>query len=282
MTRSYPALARFLAMGLPMMPSPIKPIGAPSKSAMSPLPLSVSWCPVPHISQPFERRLGGVPRPVFETHPAIVSGIIQRLQHKGIVDLTGPGFVSGGTVGDLHMPDQVNSVGNRGGEISTHALSVIDIVLQQEIGMPGSFDDRKPQLRCRHKVARGLERVERLDNLKDPDACGGVSGIAQVLNECRRLRLLGYVGETPPRQAVQTSAAKLRRYVQPIMNSGAELLDPVGIVRHAAITGGEVARGKIEQHLLEIVTPQLLSDRAALVLVRKQELNSLKTGRLGT
>src|SRR5687768_8739683 len=130
MTRSYPALARFLAMGLPMMPSPMKPIGAPSKSAMPPLPLSMSWCPVPHISQPRERRLGSVPRSVFETHPAIVSGIIQRLQHKGIVDLPGPGLVSGGTVGNLHVTDQVNPGGDRGREIPTHALSVIDVVLQ--------------------------------------------------------------------------------------------------------------------------------------------------------
>src|SRR5215212_2480359 len=145
MTRSYPALARFLAMGLPMMPSPINPIGAPSKSAIKPLPLSVSWCPVPHIGQPRERRLGGVPGPVFETHPTIVSGIIQRLQYKGIVNLPGPGLVAGGTVGDLHVTDQVNPGGDCGGQIPTHALRMIDVVLQQEIGVPGSFDDSKPQ-----------------------------------------------------------------------------------------------------------------------------------------
>src|SRR5215208_2428988 len=106
-------MARFLAMGFPMMPSPMNPIGAPSKSAMPPLPLPVSWCPEPHVSQPREGGLGGVPWPVFETHPAIVSGIVQRLQHKGIVDLPGPGLVAGGTVGDLHVTDQVDPGGDR-------------------------------------------------------------------------------------------------------------------------------------------------------------------------
>src|SRR5215218_3757652 len=139
-------MARFLAMGLPMMPSPINPIGAPSKSAIKLLPLPVSWRPEPHVSQPREGGLGGVPRPVFETHPAIVSGIVQRLQDEGIVDLPGPGLVASGTVGDLHVTDQVDSGGDRGSQIPAHSLSVVDVVLQQEIGMPSLFNDSKPRL----------------------------------------------------------------------------------------------------------------------------------------
>src|SRR5215213_8223134 len=110
-----------------MMPSPMNPIGAPAKSAIPPLPLSAHVRPVPHVGQPPERRLGGVPGPVFETHPAVVSSIIQRLEDKGIVDLTGPGLVSCGTVGDLNVPDQVDPGCDRGRKIPAHALSVIDV-----------------------------------------------------------------------------------------------------------------------------------------------------------
>src|SRR5215208_6637479 len=121
-----------------MMPSPMNPIGVPSNSAIPHLPLFVSLRPVPHIRHPRERRFGRVPRPIFETYPAIVSGIIQRLEHKGIVDLPGPGLVAGGTVRNLHMTDQVNPGGDRSREIPAHALSVIDVVLHQEIGMRSS------------------------------------------------------------------------------------------------------------------------------------------------
>src|SRR5215213_633620 len=130
MTRSYPALARFLAIGLPMMPRPMNPIGAPSKSAITPLPSSLRRCPVPHIRQPSERCLGGMAGPVLQAHPAIVSSLIQRLQHEGIVDLPGPGLVSCGTVRDLHVADQGDAGGDRRRQISAHALRVIDVVLQ--------------------------------------------------------------------------------------------------------------------------------------------------------
>src|SRR5215204_1236619 len=193
MTRSYPALARFLAIGLPMMPSPMNPIGAPSKSAITPLPSSLRRCPVPHFRQPSERLFGRVPRPVFQTHPTIVSGIIQRLQHKWIVNLAGPGLVSRGTVGDLHVADQVDVGGDRRRQISAHALGVIDVVLQQEIGMRNSLNDGKSRFRCGQKVTRSVERVEWLEDLENSHAGGGVSCKAQVLDQRRRLRLLEYV-----------------------------------------------------------------------------------------
>src|SRR5215217_658357 len=144
MTSSYPASARFLAIGLPMMPRPMNPIGAPSKSAITPLLSSLRRCPVPHFRQPCERRLSGVPRAVFETHPAVIPGIIQGLQHEGIVDFPGAGFVSRGAVGDLHVSDQVDAGSDRRREISAHALSVIDVILQPEIRVSGPLDHGKP------------------------------------------------------------------------------------------------------------------------------------------
>ena len=69
--------------------------------------------------------------------------------------------------------------------------------------------------------------------------------------------------------------------LNPSCDAGAKLFDPAGIVSHAAIAGREIARGKIEQHLLELVAPQLVRDGAAVVLVGEQELDGLKTGRLG-
>src|SRR3954464_5504924 len=113
MTRLYPALARFLAIGFPIVPSTVNPIGAPSKSAIAPLPSFSPRSRVPHLRQPSERRLSCVPRSVFEPHPTVVSSVIQRLQHKGIVDLSGPGLVSRRTVRDLHVADQVDPGGDR-------------------------------------------------------------------------------------------------------------------------------------------------------------------------
>src|SRR4029453_15942977 len=111
---------------------------------------------------------------------------------------------------------------DRGRQIPTHALRVIDVVLQQEIGMPGSFDDSKPRRRGWQKVAGSGERVEWFDDLQDTDACGGVCGVAQVPDEGRRLRLLGYIGQSQPRQAVESSATERRRDSQPLMDSAAE------------------------------------------------------------
>src|SRR3954447_23417742 len=113
MTRLYPALARFLAIGLPMIPTPIKPVVAPSKTSITPLPSFSRRSTVPHLRQPSERRLSCVPRSVFETYPTVVFSVIQRLQHKGIVDLSGPGLVSRRTVRDLHVADQVDPGGDR-------------------------------------------------------------------------------------------------------------------------------------------------------------------------
>src|SRR5918993_5883512 len=148
-------------MGLPMMPRPMNPIGAPSKSAIKPLLSSWCRCPVAHFRQPSQRCLSRVSRPVFQTYPAVVCGIIQRLQHKRIVDLAGPGLVSRGTVGDLYVADKVDPGCDCRRQISAHALGVIDVVLQQQVGMRGSLDDGKPRLWCRQKVTGSVERVER-------------------------------------------------------------------------------------------------------------------------
>src|SRR5215203_3746550 len=179
-----------------MMPSPINPIGVPSKSAITPLPSSSRRCPVAHVRQPSEGLRAGVPWPVFETHPAIVSGVIQCLQHEGIVNLSGPGLVSRGTVGYLYVADQVDAGGDRRRQISAHALGVIDVVLQQDIGMRSSPNDGKSRFRCGQKVTRSVERVEWLDDLENTLAGGGVSCIAQVLDQRRRLRLLRYVAQS--------------------------------------------------------------------------------------
>ena len=72
--------------------------------------------------------------------------------------------------------------------------------------MPARSTIVNPNAGVVKKVARSVERVERLDDLENPDTCGGVGGVAQILDEDRRLRLLGYIGQSQPGQAVQTPA----------------------------------------------------------------------------
>src|SRR5262249_29556623 len=108
---------RLRAIGFPMIPSPMNPTRSaiplrslptcqPSGRAR-PAGAPRGLLPEPPRLEPAERGLGARAGPVLEAHPAVVAGLVERLQHEWIVDLAGARLVARRAVRDLDVPDPV-------------------------------------------------------------------------------------------------------------------------------------------------------------------------------
>src|SRR5919112_790897 len=204
-TSSWPASMRFSAIGLPMIPSPIKP----TASAMSlPFPESQvrhrNVVPAQFFGQPGEAlrgRLRG--RVVFEADVALVAEPFQLTEDEGVVDLARAWFPAARGVGDLDVPDQADVLAQVGHEVPLHPLHVIEVVLHPHVLSSQVPDERHGLLGRVQQIRPVFEGVYGLDHNGDIHSPGFPGGETDVLARQRQLFLAGHVGNLVPHERVQ-------------------------------------------------------------------------------
>src|SRR5215204_2169653 len=132
---------RFSAIGLPMIPSPIKP----TVSAIF-LPFLESQIRHRNVSstqlpgQPGEAFLGRLGRRVvFEADVAVVAESFQLPEDERVVDLTRTRLPASRRVGDLDVPHQAEVLAQVRHEVTLHALHVVEVMLYPHVLPPDTF-----------------------------------------------------------------------------------------------------------------------------------------------
>src|SRR5829696_2179637 len=188
-TRSWPASMRFSAIGLPMIPSPMKP----TVSAMS-LPFLGSQIRHRNVTttqlsgQPGEAFLGRIRGwVVLQTDVAFVAEPFQLAEDERVVDLPRAGLPTARRVGDLDVPDQADVLAKVGHEVPLHPLHVIEVVLNPYV-LPAHVPDEFHGLLGRVQQIRPvLEGVDGLDHDRYARRFGPCGGEADALARQRHL-----------------------------------------------------------------------------------------------
>src|SRR5919202_7119977 len=146
MRSSCPALMRFLAMGLPMIPRPTKPTLPSATARLRSLEVQVTGAyvlPPLVLGQPLQALLAGVGGGlVLEAYPPLVGQLLQDAEDVAVVHLPGAGLAPVGRVGDLDVGDPVDVLPQGGDDVPLHALHVVGVVL--ELHVVASHGRREP------------------------------------------------------------------------------------------------------------------------------------------
>src|SRR5215210_1795228 len=179
-------------MGLPMMPSPIKPTFSAIASSPS-LEFQVFDGDVPRAQcsgKPREALLGGSGRRVvFQADVALVAELFEPGEDVRVADLAGPRLPSFGRVGDLDVPDHAYVPFERRDEVPLHTLHVVEIVLYLYVLAPDAPHETGGLLRGAQQVRPVLEGVDGLHQHLDPDLSGLVRREGHVPARQRELIL---------------------------------------------------------------------------------------------
>ena len=107
-------------------------------------------------------------RLVLAADPAGVADLVEPAEQEVVVDLACSGLVAAGIVGDLHMGDAREQCLHRRREFALHALHVVDVVLQPEVGL-ADFVEQGERLAAAGQVEAGnVVAVDRFDEQLDP------------------------------------------------------------------------------------------------------------------
>ena len=107
------------------------------------------------------------------------------------VDLARARLVSAGVVGDLHVADPIE-VGRHGArQVSLHDLHVVDVVLEEDVGVADPFGDAPGLGAAVNVEARDVARVDRLDQQRDVVLGQNARRVAEIPHQRRfdKLRL---------------------------------------------------------------------------------------------
>src|SRR5262245_22585402 len=128
----WPAASKCPAMGVPIMPSPMNPTFMCETSVL---------CPGKRSFEPTEPLDRSSLRAIFATNPSRVADAVEMAEQEGIIDLAGARLVASRIVGKLDMTNARQKLLSRCCEFSLHALHMIKVVLQLDIGGFAGLDD---------------------------------------------------------------------------------------------------------------------------------------------
>ena len=168
-----------------------------------------------------------------------------------------------------------------GGQVALHDLGVIEIELDLEVGCTDGLHDAVRLGLMVEEIAGHVARIDRLDQHLAPLGrrlrCGpGQVGLVD-LEQCGTRQVgRGDAGHHMDARAVQRPGIGQRGG-----QAGAELGLAAGQTGQAALAGLPVARGRVEQHLLQAVGLQPRGDLLGREGVGEQKFDTLEAVRRG-
>src|SRR5215203_3073303 len=249
-TRSWPASMRFSAIGLPMIPSPMKP----TVSAMS-LPFLGSQIRHRNVTttqlsgQPGEAFLGRIRGwVVLQTDVAFVAEPFQLAEDERVVDLPRAGLPTARRVGDLDVPDQADVLAKVGHEVPLHPLHVIEVVLNPYVLPAHVPDEFHGLLRRAQQIRPVLEGVDGLYHDGYIRRLGLRGGEADVLARQGQLFVAAHAGDLVSHECVQPLASQRAGEIQ---GHGHVLPEPrltFGIPRQSPVSARHITGVEVEEH----------------------------------
>jgi len=203
------------------------------------------------------------------------------LEEERVVDFAAARLVAAGVVGELEMPNQVEVLLDRAGEVALHDLHVVDVVLQTEVGGADLLDDVTGLGGAGDDEAWDVAGVDGLDQQREVGLGKLTGSVAQVADQGGAEFLWVVAVRYLAGQAVELPAAEGGRVLDGAADALPELGDPIRQAGDAAITGRPVTGRQVVEHLLEVVVFEPCLELAGVEVVREQVLNAPEAGLCG-
>jgi len=170
---------------------------------------------------------------------------------------------------------------DRRGQLTFHALCVVDVVLQEYV-VPAHLAEEVDGLRRAGKIELGnIERVDRLDQQVQSALLEFLRCVAQILDKRPSQRRTVHTGRSLARKTVELRHAQRARVSDGTAHASSEFVDAVRQARDAALTGIPVAPWQVVKRQGQPVGIEAAADFLDGPGVREQELDGLEAGLRG-
>ena len=184
-----------------------------------------------------------MPRFVFAADPAVVTETVDEVQQKWVVYFPGSRLVPAGIVGQLKMSDPGQEAFDGIGEFAFHALHMIDVVLQFEIGRAYFVEQTYGLRGAVQEEAWNVVSVDRLREKSNARVfqfrCGELQIFRERPSRGLRLHALG----RDPGKAIDLSAAKGLCVIDGLADAVLKFGDPIRMAGDAALSRVPVSGG---------------------------------------
>src|SRR5215210_4520880 len=266
---------RFSAIGLPMIPSPMKPtVSAIALPSLEPQVRNRNICAPKLLRQPIQTLLCRLRRRVvFKANVAIVAEVFQGRENVRVADFAGPRLPTFRGVGDLDVPDRVDVLTQLRDQVSFHPLHVVEVVLYSCV-LPLNTLYELDRLLCRpQKVRPVLEGVDGLDHDPDTVLSRRIGRQAHVLAGEAQLLLAVHAGYLVPHEYVQPPATHRPRQLQGYRHVLPKLSLPLRVGDEPAIPVRHVSSIEVEECDLDACILDSLLYLAEVLVRRPPELD---------
>ena len=187
-----------------------------------------------------------MPRFVFAADPAVITEAVDEVQQKRVVYFAGARLVPARIVGQLKVSDPRQEAFNGIGQFAFHALHMIDVVLQFEIGRADLIEERDGLRGAVQEEARNVVSVDRLREKSNARIlqfrCGELQIFRKRSSRDSRLHARG----RDPGKAIDLSAIKGLCVVDGLADAVLKFGYAIRIAGDAALSCLPVSSGQVE------------------------------------